>query len=482
MPDTASERIRVLCVADRDEAGETAAILERETDRFDVTTAAGVEAGLARLDGATDCIVSGYDLSDGTGLDLLRAVRKRSPDLPFIFFTDMGSEAVASEAISAGVTDYLRRDDEMDRHPILVNRIWTAVGHDRNRREREARQAELRRSERRLEAVFEDPKMLVGVLSPDGRLRKANRTAMEFVDADHEDLVGRPFHETPWWSDDLREDVQRWIERAAAGEYVEYEADHKHGDDEIRSVSGTIRPVTDEAGEVVSLIASARDITERRTNERELQQRNDRLNDVASIVSHDLRSPLNVASGHLAIARSGDDDHLSEVAHALDRMEELVDDLLTLAHEGERVSEIETVDLAAMVRDCWRNVSTTETAPQVDTDLVIRADPDQLRHLLENLLGNALRHGGADVAVTIGDLDGGFYVADDGPGIPEADREAVFDSGYSTAAEGTGVGLSIVQRIVEAHGWEVAVTESETGGTRFEITGIECESCTPTPN
>jgi signal transduction histidine kinase len=102
--------------------------------------------------------------------------------------------------------------------------------------------------------------------------------------------------------------------------------------------------------------------------------------------------------------------------------------------------------------------------------------------LLENLLGNALRHGGADVTVAVGSLDDGFYVADDGPGIPEADRDAVFDSGYSTAAEGTGVGLAIVQQVVDAHDWSISVTESETGGTRFEITGVECRSRAPAPN
>ena len=462
-----------------DDSGEIAAALERDTDRFDVTVASGIESGLARLDGTTDCVVAGDALPDGTGLDLLRAIREQSSDLPVVFFTDAGSERVASEAISAGVTDYLRRGDGAERIPVLADRVRTAV---EEYRDRAARRAELRRSDRRLEAVFEDPKMLVGILSPDGTLRKANRTAMEFIEADHDTLVDEPFHETPWWPDDLRSDVRQWVDRAAAGEYVEYEADHGHVDDDYRCVSGTIRPVTDETGEVVSLIVSAWDITERRRHERELRRRNDRLNEVARIVSHDLRSPLNVADGHLSIARDGENEHLAEVSHALDRMEELVGDLLTLTQQEERVSEIEGVDLASAVEDCWRNVSTTETPPRVHTERTIRADRDQLRHLLENLLGNALRHGGSDVTVTVGDLDDGFYVADDGPGIPDADREAVFDSGYSTAADGTGVGLSIVQSIVDAHGWTITVTGSTAGGSRFEITGVDCESRQSTPN
>jgi signal transduction histidine kinase len=73
------------------------------------------------------------------------------------------------------------------------------------------------------------------------------------------------------------------------------------------------------------------------------------------------------------------------------------------------------------------------------------------------------------------DCDGlrGFYVADDGTGVPEADRDDVFDSGYSTTQAGTGFGLAIVAEIAEAHGWDIALTESEDGGARFEVTGVD---------
>lgn len=75
------------------------------------------------------------------------------------------------------------------------------------------------------------------------------------------------------------------------------------------------------------------------------------------------------------------------------------------------------------------------------------------------------------MTIRVGPLDdvAGFYVADDGRGIPEDDRETVLEHGYSTAEEGTGLGLSIVTRIVDAHGWEIDVTESTSGGARFEI-------------
>lgn len=73
----------------------------------------------------------------------------------------------------------------------------------------------------------------------------------------------------------------------------------------------------------------------------------------------------------------------------------------------------------------------------------------------------------------IGKRDGGFYVEDDGPGIAEDEREQVFEAGYSSSHHGTGFGLSIVQEIVEAHDWDIRVTDSSDGGARFEITGVE---------
>jgi signal transduction histidine kinase len=103
----------------------------------------------------------------------------------------------------------------------------------------------------------------------------------------------------------------------------------------------------------------------------------------------------------------------------------------------------------------------------------VRADGTHLQRLFENLIRNAVEHGGDDVTVTIGDADGGFYIEDNGPGIPDGDRTEVFDAGYSTNSEGTGFGLSIVEQVAETHEWDIRVTEGGDGGARFEITGVE---------
>ncbi|MDG5817691.1 PAS domain S-box protein [Natronococcus sp. A-GB7] len=226
------------------------------------------------------------------------------------------------------------------------------------------------------------------------------------------------------------------------------------------------------------LVSHTANAIERLERERALKQQNDRLEEFASIVSHDLRNPLNVAAGRLELAREAcDDDNLEDVARAHARMEALIDDLLALAREGRSVLESEPVDVAATVADCWRHVETAEASLEVETERSIEADPSRFQRLLENLVRNAVEHAGPDVAVTVGDLADGIYVEDDGPGIPAEKRETVFETGYSERRGGTGFGLGIVERICDAHGWDVAVTDGADGGARFELTGLEFVDC-----
>jgi signal transduction histidine kinase len=223
----------------------------------------------------------------------------------------------------------------------------------------------------------------------------------------------------------------------------------------------------------------------------------DDVDDLLAALSHDLRNPLNVARIRVQLAREeGDLDHLDPVVRSHDRMEAMIEDTLRLARATGTGLDVEPVDLRAIAEDCWRSVESGEAALVVETDLTLRADRTRLARLLENLFRNSVEHGstsprsqapddsvehsstgsrppvGDNLTVRVGALDGGFYVADDGPGIPPDRREAVFETGYSTREAGTGLGLAIVSRIAEEHGWEVRVVESAGGGARFEITDI----------
>ncbi|WP_123620685.1 HAMP domain-containing sensor histidine kinase [Halorubrum sp. CSM-61] len=208
---------------------------------------------------------------------------------------------------------------------------------------------------------------------------------------------------------------------------------------------------------------------------RESETRRSRLDEFASVVAHDLRNPLSVAQGYLPLAREGDEEAFDRIAGALDRTEQIIDDTLTLAREGEEATETESVSLGALAREAWSTTANVEDTGdeanrlEIAGDATIDADPSRLRRLLENLFRNAIEHGGADgsVVVTVGATPTGFFVADDGPGIPDDERESVLDAGYTTAAEGTGFGLAIVSRIADAHGWTVSIAESDEGGAKF---------------
>lgn len=205
----------------------------------------------------------------------------------------------------------------------------------------------------------------------------------------------------------------------------------------------------------------------------ELQHQNERLEEFTKIVSHDLRNPLNVATGRLELATEDcDSDHLSSVRDALDRMESLIENLLQLAKEGEEIGDLEPVALNRIVEQCWHHVETSEATLEIETDRTIHADASRFQQAVENVIRNAVEHGGTDVTITVGDLHNGFYIADDGPGIPRADRERVFEAGFSTSSDGAGFGLATVKQIAQAHGWSITVTESDGGGTRFEFTGV----------
>ena len=218
------------------------------------------------------------------------------------------------------------------------------------------------------------------------------------------------------------------------------------------------------------------DTTDQKRRERELERQNERLAEFASIVSHDLRNPLNVAQGRVGLLRETyEGEHVREIDAALVRMQELVSGLLTLAREGEVVRDPEPVAPATLAEQALGWVSSPEASISCADCGRLLADPERLRTLFENLIRNAVEHADQPVTVTVGPLDAadGFFVADDGPGIPEENREHVFEHGFTTNEDGTGFGLAIVEAIAEAHGWDVRVTDADGGGARFEISGVD---------
>jgi PAS domain S-box-containing protein len=242
-------------------------------------------------------------------------------------------------------------------------------------------------------------------------------------------------------------------------------------------IDQTITPVIDREDNIEHFVSINKDITERKEYEQELEHQNERLDEFASVVSHDLRNPLNVATGRIALAQDEyDNEHIDAARGALDRMERLIEDMLSLARHGETISESKPVSLESVSNMAWEQVEAGDGDLSVRTDRTILADTGRIQQMLENLFRNSVEHSEESVTVRVGACDGGFYVEDTGPGLPEAEDGALFESGYSTNDEGTGLGLAIVQRIAGAHGWEIRATNGSDGGARFEITGVEWAS------
>ncbi|WP_423743350.1 response regulator (plasmid) [Haladaptatus sp. SPP-AMP-3] len=249
--------IRVLLVDDEPDLAEMAAqFVRREGDALETHAETNPADALDRLEAeAFDCVVSDYDMPRMNGLELLAAVRETFPELPFILFTGKGSEEIASEAISAGVTDYLQKETGVDQYTVLAHVVENAV--EKHRAERA-----LRESERRFEAVFDDPFSFIGLLETDGTVIAVNRTALDAIREDAAAVEGELFWETPWWtvSDEEREKLRRRIAAAADGEFVRFRAENLT--DELGPVvlDVIVRPVRGESGTVETLIAEGRSV------------------------------------------------------------------------------------------------------------------------------------------------------------------------------------------------------------------------------
>jgi len=305
------------------------------------------------------------------------------------------------------------------------------------------------------------------VLDEEGRIEMVNEAMATELGYDRMEMVGR--HHSEFVHED---DAERGTEllqelRGHEREWATYEVRTVASDGETRFAEVKLTPLT-EGGQFRGSVGVFRDISDRKRREEHLEQ-------FASVVSHDLKSPLNVAAGRIELAReTGDTEQLADALDAIEEMNGLVDSLLTLARRGQAVGATDPVPIASAVERAIERVETNDTTVTVADDRTVEADPDRLCDLLENLFGNAVDHGGAD-RIRIGALpEGGFYVADDGDGIPSEEREAVFENGYTTDNGGCGLGLAIVERIARGHGWTVSITDSEFDdgsypGARFEF-------------
>lgn len=466
-----TDRVHVVvadAVADR--LDETAtAIADR--DAWTTTTATSVAEAIAELDDdrdphderAVDCVVGAETVSDGTGLDLLRAVRDRDPDLPVVLYPETASGRVASEATAADVTEYLPRELD-ENYSTLRERIDAAV--ERYRQQRDQRElVTMFRSlmENISETIyFKDAEGRHVCVSSWAQSRAPTdllgKTDLEAYGNCGEDLMQRTYEE------DLRV--------ASTGQSIVDQEEPVVIDDEIVWFRTAKHPWRTATGDGIGLFGITRDVTEQKEREQRLERQNRQLDEFASFVSNDLRSPLGVATGYLELAReTGDESALEKVEDALDRIETLSDEMISMSRTDQRALSTTWIELRDLVEQTWAGAETDGCSLQceVTAGTTVKANGGRLCRLLENLFRNAVDHAGRDATVTVDVTETGFYVETDGSEdeIDTENRDTAFES--ATTDAGTGLDLATTTDVAEAHDWELAVTDGTTGGVRFEI-------------
>ncbi len=443
---------------------------DRPFDLVGRTTAESVPATVADAD--VDCLVvaGGSD-----ALAVVDGAVEAHRRLPVVAFGT--GDLDAGTALERGVAHYVDLTDGEDPVDALAALEPVVERHRRERRERTM-----------LDSLLDNIPLSVYFKDRESRFLKVSEamTSMmgdPYIDSPDgvryntpEDIVGNTDFDI--FPDDLAETAVEDDRSVMDNEEPIDRVEHAYGPEFDGSYVVTSKaPWHDERGDVVGMLGVTRDISERKRYEHQLERQNEQLQRFAGVLSHDLRNPLEVASGRLELAREdGDPEHFDAVERSLARMDELVTDVLTMARQGETVDDPAAVDLAAAARDAWDVVDSGDATLNVTTDVTVLADPGRLGQLLENLFRNSLEHAtdrATDLTVTVGDLDEGrvFFVADDGVGIPADERESVFEPGFSTD-DGTGLGLNIVETIADAHGWDTGVAESDDGGATFRFENV----------
>jgi len=332
-------------------------------------------------------------------------------------------------------------------------------------------------AEERYRKIFEHNNDAVMVVDlEDEEFVDVNPKACELLGYSRSELLSmHPEEIHPNDIDRIRDEFISEVIEEGAGFTDELTCLTKNGCEIPTEISGAALEPTNGATQPTQMIAMLRDISDRVQHRRELEQKIERLDRFANIVSHDLKNPLSVITGHVTLARkTGDPEHFDAIEDAAARMDEMLSELLELTKEGELVGTRTDIELEAFAREVWDDCEIDPATLEIQSSTTIQGDRDRLHELFANLFENAYSHGGSSVTVRVGTFETedreGFYIEDDGTGIPADERDTVFDWGHTTTKEGTGFGLAIAAEIIEAHGWEIDITDSQTGGTRFEIT------------
>jgi PAS domain S-box-containing protein len=377
--------------------------------------------------------------------------------------------------------------DENGRITGIIVIFWDVT--DRKRAEEAVRRAAV--YNRGLLEASLDPLVTI---SPAGKLTDVNRAAEVATGRGRDELIGADFSE---FFTDPEKARLGYLQVFRDGSVQDYELGLRRRDGYVRPVLYNASVYRDESGSVAGVFAAARDITERKRAEeelelkaRELARSNSDLEQFAYVASHDLQEPLRMVANFTQLLADRYKDQVGEegaefIAYAVDgatRMQRLIEDLLTFSRVGTRGKSFEAADCNEVLGRAVANlrVAIEESGAFVGHDELptVRADASQLTQLFQNLLGNAIKfRSGAPRILASAEKRGSewvFSIRDNGIGIDPKFRERIFVIFQRLHGRGeypgTGIGLAVCKKIVERHGGRIWV-ESEPGkGSTFFFT------------
>ena len=422
------------------------------------------EAVSLATEGTVDCIVSDYQMPNLTGLELYDAITGEV-DVPFILVTSEGDETVASRAIRKGVDEYILKQDinEADALKLLANRIDNVV--DRHR------------TQQKYERLVANAPDEISQVRLDGTILAANETMARAFNTTTAELTGQQLSAV--LPDDVAENRRTQGHRAiTAGSVVTFQDSIG-----LRHFHNIVVPLTTGSKEESVQIVT-REITLQKHNEEELRRKKEELTFINRIVSHDIKNDVNVISGWAGVLTDHTDP---EAIKMVERIKETSDHIADLAGitkdfvdsiEGTTEVELEAVDLGGIVdtevsklRSKYDDVIITVDG---DIDRTVRAN-ELLSSVFGNLLTNAIRHNDTDApeieitaeqtATTIT-----LRIADNGHGVPDGEKEAVFEKGRKGAeSPGSGIGLYLVSNLIDQYNGEIWIEDNEPTGAVFIV-------------
>jgi PAS domain S-box-containing protein len=464
------EEIHTLVVDDSDFFASLAAgQLETEHDIQAVEANSGEEALEILETGSFDCVVSDYDMPEMDGLTLYRRIVDAGSDVPFVLLTGRSDAAIVSEAIGLGIDDYLRKEavSEQDNFEVLANRIENVVSR--------------RKAQQKYETVVDNTPDGIVQVHRDGTILAANDDLAAMFGRDPAEVVGQSIGTV--LPAGLADQWRTHGETALGnGEPVSFESSH-----DGRHYDVTVVPVESrDGGGTYQLIA--RDVTDRVERERQLEQTTEQLELINRFVRHDIRNDINlVYAWSEMLADRVTDESAREYAGKIYEVSEHIIELTDIAQEFvEIVSGVEGVSTkpvplhTVLDGEFEKRKQSYEDATFVRNHEIpeVRVSANEmLSSVFRNLLNNAVQHNDSDrpevrLSVDVDETAGiaTVIVADNGPGIPESQREDIFGKGeQGTASSGSGIGLYLVHTLVSQYGGDVRIEDSHLGGAAFVV-------------